>query len=181
MGTPLTGTSVASSYQSILKIGDNSPVGTTLKQLSDGAGNDIGIWVEQNYIEFRQYLNLSPVTSNGIAQLTFRTYSATTPGSQNSAIAVTSDAVSGGSSVSSMEIVSELDQLILTVDGSRRGTNYLSRLSGVIRCSAAGVIVPNQSVAALPTLGANDRGLVVFDTNTSKFRGWTGTAWVDFH
>ena len=67
MGTPLTGTSVASSYQSILKIGDNSPVGTTLKQLSDGAGNDIGIWVEQNYIEFRQYLNLSPVTSIGIS------------------------------------------------------------------------------------------------------------------
>jgi hypothetical protein len=181
MGTPLTGTSVASSYQAILKIGDNSPVGTTLKQLSDGAGNDINIWLEQNYIEFRQYLNVSPVTSNGIAQITFRTYSPLNPGSQNAYISVASDAVSGGASVSSMQVGSELDQLVLAVDGSRRGTNYLNRLSGVIYCSAAGIILPSQSVPALPTLSSNDRGLVVFDTNVSKFRGWTGSAWVDFH
>jgi hypothetical protein len=181
MGTPLTGTSVASSYQSILKIGDNSPLGTTIKQLSDGAGNDVNIWLEQNYIEFRQYLNISPVTSNGVAQITFRTYSALNPGTQNSVISVASDAVSGGASVSSMQVGSELDQLVLSVNGSRKGTNYLSRLSGVVYCNAAGIVLPNQSVPALPTLGANDKGLTVFDTNVNKFRGWTGTAWVDFH
>lgn len=182
MGTPLTGTSVSSSYLSIIKIGDNSPVGSTIKQLSDGAGNDINIWLSQNYVEFRQYLNIAPVTANGIAQITFRTYSATTPGTQNSAISVVSDAVSNSTSLSSMQVNSEQDQLIFNVDGPRRGTMYLNRLSGTINCSSTvGMLIPNQSAAALPTLGVNEKGLILFDTNTNKFRGWTGTAWVDFH
>jgi hypothetical protein len=40
MGTPLTGSSVASTYTGLLKNSDNSTVGATLKAISDGSGND---------------------------------------------------------------------------------------------------------------------------------------------
>jgi hypothetical protein len=40
MGTPLTGSSVASTYTGLLKNADNSTVGATLKAISDGSGND---------------------------------------------------------------------------------------------------------------------------------------------
>ena len=40
MGTPLTGSSVASTYTGLLKNTDNSIVSATLKAISDGSGND---------------------------------------------------------------------------------------------------------------------------------------------
>jgi len=40
MGTPLTGSSVASTYTGLLKNSDNSTVGASLKAISDGSGND---------------------------------------------------------------------------------------------------------------------------------------------
>lgn len=40
MGTPLTGSSVASTYTGLLKNSDNSTVSATLKAISDGSGND---------------------------------------------------------------------------------------------------------------------------------------------
>lgn len=40
MGTPLTGSSVASTYTGLLKTADNAALTTTLKSVSDGGGND---------------------------------------------------------------------------------------------------------------------------------------------
>lgn len=40
MGTALTGSSVASTYDALLKITDNGPVGGTAKVVTDGLGND---------------------------------------------------------------------------------------------------------------------------------------------
>jgi len=45
MGTPLTGTSVASTYTGLLKNTDNSTVGATLKSISDGSGNDSALQI----------------------------------------------------------------------------------------------------------------------------------------
>ena len=45
MGTPLTGSSVASTYTGLLKNSDNSTVGATLKAISDGSGNDSALQV----------------------------------------------------------------------------------------------------------------------------------------
>ena len=45
MGTPLTGSSVASTYTGLLKNTDNSTVGATLKAISDGSGNDSALQI----------------------------------------------------------------------------------------------------------------------------------------
>ena len=45
MGTPLTGSSVASTYTGLLKNTDNSTVSATLKAISDGSGNDSALQI----------------------------------------------------------------------------------------------------------------------------------------
>ena len=45
MGTPLTGSSVASTYTGLLKNTDNSTVGASLKAISDGSGNDSALQI----------------------------------------------------------------------------------------------------------------------------------------
>ena len=45
MGTPLTGSSVASTYTGLLKNTDNSTVSASLKAISDGSGNDSALQI----------------------------------------------------------------------------------------------------------------------------------------
>lgn len=45
MGTPLTGSSVASTYTGLLKNADNSTVSGSLKAISDGSGNDSALQI----------------------------------------------------------------------------------------------------------------------------------------
>jgi hypothetical protein len=45
MGTTLTGTKPKDTYDSLIKVGDNGPIGATAKTLSDGLGNDLPISV----------------------------------------------------------------------------------------------------------------------------------------
>jgi len=45
MATPLTGSSVASTYTGLLKITDNSTVNASLKAISDGSGNDSALQI----------------------------------------------------------------------------------------------------------------------------------------
>jgi hypothetical protein len=40
MGTTLTGTTPANTYDSLIKVTDNGPISGTAKYLSDGLGND---------------------------------------------------------------------------------------------------------------------------------------------
>ena len=46
MGTTLTSTKIKDTYKSLVKISDNSEAGSTGKQLSDGDGNDLGLYVD---------------------------------------------------------------------------------------------------------------------------------------
>lgn len=51
MGTALTGQTVGSTYDSLLKITDNGPVGVTAKVVTDGLGNDSALKVGSAGIE----------------------------------------------------------------------------------------------------------------------------------
>lgn len=177
MGTPLTGTSVSSSYQSILKIGDNSPISTTIKQLSDGAGHDINIWLGENYTEFRQFLNISPISASGASNLTFRSYSTGTPGTIIGSLSITP--ITGANT--KMFLASEVEGGIQIEAGGGVPSIQNGYLTRTIDLVGAAVKLINSTVSSLPTLGVNDQGVMLFDFNTKKFKGWTGTAWVDFH
>lgn len=46
MGTTLTGKKIKDTYKSLVKVTDNSEAGSTGKQLSDGNGNDLGLFID---------------------------------------------------------------------------------------------------------------------------------------
>ena len=50
MGTSLTGTKPKDTYDSLIKVGDNGPIGATAKTLSDGLGNDLPIAVSTSNV-----------------------------------------------------------------------------------------------------------------------------------
>jgi len=45
MGISLTGLTPATTYDALIKVGDNGPIDGTLKALSDGLGNDLPLLV----------------------------------------------------------------------------------------------------------------------------------------
>ena len=89
MGTPLTGSSVASTYTGLLKNTDNSTVGATLKAISDGSGNDSAL----------QISNAAVNTTNDFSVATNKLTVAAASG--NTAIAGTLG-VTGATSLSSL-------------------------------------------------------------------------------
>ena len=46
MGTTLTGNKIKDTYKSLVKLSDSGEAGSTGKQLSDGNGNDLGLYVD---------------------------------------------------------------------------------------------------------------------------------------
>lgn len=50
MGTPLTGSTVASTYTGLLKTSDNATITSTLKSLGDGGGNDSALQVSSTAV-----------------------------------------------------------------------------------------------------------------------------------
>jgi hypothetical protein len=89
MGTPLTGSSVASTYTGLLKNSDNSTVGASLKAISDGSGNDSAL----------QISNVAVNTTGDFSVATNKLTVASASG--NTAVAGTL-AVTGATSLSSL-------------------------------------------------------------------------------
>jgi hypothetical protein len=89
MGTPLTGSSVASTYTGLLKNSDNSTVGASLKAISDGSGNDSAL----------QISSVAVNTTNDFSVATNKLTVAAASG--NTAVAGTL-AVTGATSLSSL-------------------------------------------------------------------------------
>jgi hypothetical protein len=52
MGTSLTGLTPATTYDALIKVGDNGPITSTLKTLSDGLGNDLPMEASSTAINF---------------------------------------------------------------------------------------------------------------------------------
>lgn len=48
MGTPLTSATVSSTYQALLKVGNNTAISSSMKRLSDGLGNDMPLFISNN-------------------------------------------------------------------------------------------------------------------------------------
>jgi hypothetical protein len=75
MGTPLTGSTVASTYTSILKTEDNTTISGTLKAVSDGAGNNSALQVSNTGVASTGTLavtgatNLSSLATSGNATI----------------------------------------------------------------------------------------------------------------
>ena len=60
MGTSLSGTQVKTSYVGLLKAGDNSAIGSSLKTISDGTGNDTALSISTTQVKVTNLLIDSP-------------------------------------------------------------------------------------------------------------------------
>ena len=54
MGTTLTGTTPATTYDSLIKVTDNGPIGTSLKTLTDGLGNDSALALSTKALQIKK-------------------------------------------------------------------------------------------------------------------------------
>lgn len=61
MGVSLNGLTPAATYSGLIKFGDNSIIGATLRRLSDGAGNDLPIFVSSTQVNFGASGSISAV------------------------------------------------------------------------------------------------------------------------
>jgi hypothetical protein len=59
MGTSLVGLLPQNTYSGLIKVGDNSAINSTLKTLSDGAGNDLPMQVSNNLVNFTKNASAS--------------------------------------------------------------------------------------------------------------------------
>ena len=62
MGTSLTGLTPSTTYDALIKVGDNGPITSTLKTLSDGLGNDLPMEASTTAINFTGTLTQSGTT-----------------------------------------------------------------------------------------------------------------------
>jgi len=65
MGTTLSGTQIKNSYVGILKATDNAAIGSSLKTVTDGAGNDTALSISSSQVKVTNLLIDSPASSSG--------------------------------------------------------------------------------------------------------------------
>jgi hypothetical protein len=98
MGTSLTGLTPATTYDALIKVGDNGPIDGTLKTLSDGLGNDLPMQASTAAVNFTGTLTqsgtaLQPVLVSGTNIKTINSTSLL--GSGNIAISASPSGVAG--------------------------------------------------------------------------------------
>ena len=69
MGTSLTGLTPATTYDALIKVGDNGPIDATLKTLSDGLGNDLPMQASTSAINFTSTATVSGVAIANTTQV----------------------------------------------------------------------------------------------------------------
>jgi len=67
MATTLTGTTVQTTYDSLIKVGDNGPLTSTNKVLSDGLGNELKMQASTTTIAFTGNVNFASATVQNLA------------------------------------------------------------------------------------------------------------------
>jgi hypothetical protein len=66
MGTTLTGTQIQNTYDSLIKVSDNTTIGSSSKQLSDGLGNDLPIRFTTSSTTFTSSVDFTSATVTGL-------------------------------------------------------------------------------------------------------------------
>jgi hypothetical protein len=69
MGTTLTGLTPSTTYDALIKVGDNGPIDGTLKTLSDGLGNDLPMEASTTGVNFTGTTTVSGVAVANTTQL----------------------------------------------------------------------------------------------------------------
>jgi hypothetical protein len=149
MGTPLTGSTVASTYTSILKIEDNTTISGTLKAVSDGAGNNSALQVSTTGVASTGTLAVAgaaTITGAATFQSTVNITGATTLGS----LAMTGNLSVPGTLSSTGNFAVNTNKF--TVDASNGNTAVLGTL-GVTGATSLSSLSTSGAATVGTTLG----------------------------
>lgn len=172
MGTPLTGSTVASTYTGLLKTADNAALTTTLKFLCDGAGNNsvlqlstTALNITGNFTVGTNKLIVDPLTGNTTIAGTLNVTGATTlsgnlalPGtlSVTGATSLSSLSTSGAATVGTTLVVSGATTLAsVGVTGGATIGNTLV-VTGVTTLSSVGITTSATIGTTLGVTGATN-------------------------
>jgi hypothetical protein len=164
MGTPLTGLEIRDTYDALIKIGDNGPIGATAKYIGDGLGNDSKLSLSTGNIGINTTTPSTDFHVNGSVRITGAIYDSNN--SVGTAGQILSSTVTGTDWVSLSEITG--------VDGT--GTaNYVAKWSDTDTITNSqifdngtnvgiGTATPAAKLDVVGTLAVS--GNATFDTNT---------------
>lgn len=180
----LTGNTVQSTYESLIKIGDNSSGFTTLKQLSDGLGNLMPIKFSSTVVDFQTAtdVNFTGVNVIGIPA-TDTTYDLTSAQSTND---VNLNLVPSTGTTDTIKLIAGTGITLtdngansVTIDGSALGVTSLEGLSGALTLNGTQNITVTDNGSNIITLTGYDDSQVTTNTaniatNTTDISNNTG-------
>jgi hypothetical protein len=209
MATSLNGTTPQATYESLLKLGDNSALTSTLKVVSDGAGNDTLLFVSTTALAIG-------TSTAGVNRFTIRGAGAT---SATTALRVENSAGTSALTVndvgqvniglstginwlfSSNTLTSSQYAFIVSSNGSilstgfsggvfgnnnggrvaDNGINTAQVASAVLEVSSTtlGFLPPRMTTTQKNAIATPAAGLVVYDTTTNKLCCYDGSTWND--
>ena len=187
MGTPLTGKTPANTYDALIKIGDNSPLTSNLKVLSDGLGNDLPLTVSSTAINITGNATFSANVDATGAVLTVATQAANDNSTKAASTAYVdnssgnADLDFGGDNASTGNVL--LNTQTFQVSGT---TNEIitaaSNQSLTFSLDSSGVNLPDNSTAITQTAGDSSTKIATTAFVSSEslaqdldFSGDTGT------
>lgn len=185
-GTIYAGTAPIAQSGSYVNIGESGGVLSNLQVLGDTAGGSVLIvngTTGANAFEFPT-INLqahrgtvdaptAPTSSDVVGGFTFNAYTGA-----DYVVAGTIGAVTEGA-------IAPADVEVPTTIRIGKVSNQLAVNGGYLEITSDGFAsAPSFTVGSFATgaePGSPTAGQIIFDSTTSKFKGWDGTAWVDFH
>ena len=181
MGTPLTGSSVASTYTGLLKNTDNSTVSATLKAISDGSGNDSALQISSVAVNATNDFSVNGAASKfTVASASGNTLIAGTLG-VTGATSLSSLATSGAATIGGALNVTGATTLTgnLTVPGNLAVTGT-STLTGATAVTSTLGVAGVSTLASVGVTGAATVGTTLGVTGVSTLAsvGVTGAATV---
>ena len=187
MGTPLTGKTPANTYDALIKIGDNSPLTSNLKVLSDGLGNDLPLTVSSTAITITGNATFSANVDATGAVLTVATQAANDNSTKAASTAYVdnssgnADLDFGGDNASTGNVL--LNTQTFQVSGTANEiVTAASNQSLTFSLDSSGVNLPDNSTAVTQTAGDSSTKIATTAFVSSEslaqdldFSGDTGT------
>lgn len=171
MGTSLSGTQVKTSYVGLLKAGDNSAIGSSLKTISDGTGNDTALSISTTQVKVTNLLIDSPSSDTTSTKVLVRDEDTGLIGTRTLPIfqSVTTSLTSGADPVLSISDAANNTSAVTFQSGSNVS---VSATNNVITFSST--LQQVDFVDTGYTLSANDSGArIMIDATTNPGQTYT--------
>ena len=180
----LTGNPIASTYQSLIKIADNSTVGSSLENLTDGLGNQTALWVANQVAAVSGSLTVSGSTllSGSVTITGSLNVSSNIVGTLAGTASWASNAVTASFATTGSYITLAQTASYITTAQTASSVGSLTqsvRVTGSMEVSGSIILTATSSFVLPTTASASPlTGSAYFNFFTNKLYAYNGTTWV---